>query len=285
MLYEWMSATQAFTVVIAYHVIRYDRIVSDHVNGRTEASKRELVELFRSYGLTDRVIDSIRVGPDLPEEYGFAIDPGPRPHLSFETAPRFEELCRKLRLVGGDRPVLLKNPWDVLHFAFVKQTFANARFIFVHREPLAVINSQLRAIRSMLAERNDYLMLLACWYKRLFDSPVRLRAARWIWNPRTGIGLHLARRHVKRVAEYFLGHIQSLPADDYLAVRYEDLCAEPEDTMQRIIGFAGVTPPAWPQYRDLSAPRGLKLLAEVEQQQTAIRRQLRSFYEYAGYAS
>ncbi|WP_410969796.1 hypothetical protein, partial [Salmonella sp. SAL4450] len=57
MLYQWLAATEAFTVVTAYHVIRYDQILSDHFNGRTDSSRRELAELFDRQGLTDRIID------------------------------------------------------------------------------------------------------------------------------------------------------------------------------------------------------------------------------------
>jgi hypothetical protein len=283
MLYQWLAATGAFTVVTAYHVIRYDQILSDHLEGRTDAAKRDLATLFDSYGLTSRIIDDVPATPDLPEEYGFVIESRSRPHLSDRTLARFVELCRKLRLVGGDRPVLLKNPWDVRHFVFVKHRFPEARFIFVHREPLAVINSQLRAIRSMLRERNPYLALLAPWYARLFDSPLRLQTARILWDRRTGLGLRLARRHVRRVAEYFLRHVGELPGADVTTLRYEDLLAAPDATMRRLVAFTGATPEAWPAYEDWAAPRPLTLLPEVENRRAAIRRQLDDYYLRAGY--
>src|SRR5688572_26807834 len=204
MLYQWLAATGAFTPVTAYHVIRYDHILSDHVSGAAAEAKAALQATFARHGLVDRIIDNVAVTPDLPEEYGFVIDGGPRPHVGPATVERFTELCRKLRYTGGDRPLLLKNPWDVLHFAYIKRALPAARFIFVHRDPVAVINSQVRAVRSLLAEPNDYLAMVADWYRQLLNSPLRLRLARAFYDAPGGLSVALARRHASRVATSFM---------------------------------------------------------------------------------
>jgi hypothetical protein len=283
MLYQWLSATGGFTPVTAYDVIQYDSILTDHQSGRRDAAKAALQARFVELGLVKRIIDNVQVTPDLPEEYGFIIDPGPRPQLSPSTVRRFSELCRKLRLVGGDRPLLLKNPWDVLQFAYIKQVVPNARFIFLHRDPVAVINSQVRAVRSLLAERNDYLAMLAVWYRRLLQQPIRLRAARMLYSAPGGLSVMLARRHVARVADYFLRHIEGLAPSDYVTVRYEDLCARPEETMRSLVSFAGVSVATWPDYRRLVAPREQRLLPEVASRQLSIRGGLRVYCEYCDY--
>ena len=283
MLYQWLAATGAFTPVTAYHVIRYDHILSDHVSGGTSQAKASLQATFAERGLVDRIIDSVAVTPDLPEEYGFAINPGPRPHVGPATVNRFTQLCRKLRFTGGDRPLLLKNPWDVLHFAYIKRTFPTARFIFVHRDPVAVINSQVRAVRSLLSEPNDYLAMVAMWYRRLLDSPMRLRLARTFYDAPGGLSVLLARRHARRVATYFMRHVSGIPPSDYVTVRYEDLCATPEATMRRLVQFAGVTPVTWPAYGELAAPRRQQLLPEVDARRQGIHRALKAYCDYAGY--
>ena len=127
-LYQLLSSTGAFSVVTAYHVICYQEIVSDHVSLRTAAAQQALADRFARLGLGNRVIDGVRVSPDLPEEYGFIIDPSSRPRLRPHTLPAFVELCQKIRFTGGDRPILLKNPWDVLGFTYVKRACPNARF-------------------------------------------------------------------------------------------------------------------------------------------------------------
>jgi hypothetical protein len=284
MLYQWLAATGAFTPVTAYHVIRYDNILGDHVRGAVAEAKAALQATFAKHGLVDRKIDNVAVTPDLPEEYGFVIDGSPRSHVGPATVDRFTELCRKLRYIGGDRPLLLKNPWDVLHFAYIKRAFPNARFIFVHRDPVAVINSQVRAMRSLLAEPNDYLAMIAVWYRELLASPLKLRLARAFYDAPGGLGVALARRHASRVADSFMRHVPTMPPGDHVTVRYEDLCAAPDETMRRIVDFAGVTPLTWPAYRDLAAPRRQQLLPEVDARRANIRRSLKAYYDYARYA-
>jgi Sulfotransferase family len=285
MLYQWLAATGAFTPVTAYHVIRYDDILGDHVRGTVGDAKAALQATFAQRGLVNRIIDNVAVTPDLPEEYGFVIDGSPRSHVAPNTVDRLTELCRKLRYTGGDRPLLLKNPWDVLHFDYIKRAFPNARFIFVHRDPVAVINSQVRAVRSLLAERNDYLEMIAVWYRELLASPLRLRLVRTIYDAPGGLGVALARRHASRVADSFLRHVPAIPVSDHVTVRYEDLCAAPDATMRRIVDFAGVTPLNWPAYGDLAAPRRQQLLPEVESRKSAIYRSLKPYCDYAGYAA
>jgi hypothetical protein len=173
MLCQLLSRTGAFNVVTAYHVIRYDEILANHVAGRTAEAQQALAEEFLRLGLGDRVIDGVRVTPDLPEEYGFVVDHSSQPQLRPGTLPRLVELCRKLRVQGGDRPVLLKNPWDVLRFAYVKEAFPGARFVFIHRHPQNAMSSQLEATRSLFRTRNEYVALLSPWYRRLFERPAR----------------------------------------------------------------------------------------------------------------
>lgn len=262
-LYSLLAATGAFTVVTAYHVIRYRRIVDDYVQGRTGAEQQALSEHFARLGLDNRVLDGVRVSPDLPEEYGFVIDRSPRPRLTPQTLPSFIELCRKMRLVGGDRPLLLKNPWDVLEFAFIKQAFPRARFIFLHRHPIDVMNSQLRAMRSLFERRNDYVAQISPWYRDLFTNPAALFVTRAVQTPRFGLGARLVGRHVVKVANYFETHIGGMPARDFIELRYEDLCSRPDAELGRLLAFCEVRPAHAVAGRAMIQPRPRNLLPEV----------------------
>ena len=113
LLYSLLLATQRFNGVTAYHVLRYRQILARHLAGETEQAKAELAEQFQAAGIFDRVIDGVRVTPDMPEEYGFVLaDPGP-PRLRPTNLKRFVDLCRKVQFIGEpSRLLLLKNPWD-----------------------------------------------------------------------------------------------------------------------------------------------------------------------------
>ena len=62
-------------------------IESEEVKVRKRRSSQEirrLVTEFEASGLRDREFDSIKITPDIPEEYAYALDhQGPRPRLSY----------------------------------------------------------------------------------------------------------------------------------------------------------------------------------------------------------
>src|SRR4051812_34666393 len=74
LLYQMLAATGHFNVVTAYDVIQYDSLLQAHLDGKTDQAKSKLNYEFAAVGLTDRVIDGVRVSADLTEEYGFVID-------------------------------------------------------------------------------------------------------------------------------------------------------------------------------------------------------------------
>lgn len=162
--------------------------------------------------------------------------------------------------------MLLKNPWDVLTFAFVKQAFPGARFVFIRRHPLNLMNSQLRATRSLYTQRNPYLAMLSPWYRQLFDRPGQLQLTRLIAERRFGVGARVTGRHVVKVANYYLENIGELPAEDYVELRYEDLCAEPDNVLQRVLTFLEVKTRSPVSARELVHPRMAPVLPEVQQQ-------------------
>lgn len=283
-LYRMLDATGCFNVVTAYHIIRYGELLDAFFDKRQERAKQQLVERFAQLGITDRIIDGVRVTPDLPEEYGFLLSQTYRAQITPATLPRFVELCRKIQLVSDtDRPLLLKNPWDYfLNFMYVKQAFPQARFIFLQRDPVHVINSQIRAIRSSMQRKNPYLALLSEWYTRTFDQPLRRLATRIMFAPRPG--LRIATRHVTRATNYLLEHIDTLPAADYISIRYEDLCETPDATIADILRFLDLRQSSPDISAALIDKRPLQLLPEVERQIPTIRERLRPYnqrYDYA----
>jgi hypothetical protein len=279
-LYQALARTGGFNVVTAYHVIRDRDIVPNYTAGREAEARRELADELARRGLTDRIIDGTMVTPDLPEEYGFVIDKAPRPRLRRSTLPALVDLCERLRMTGGDRPVLLKNPWDVLGFAFVRQAMPRARLIFVHRQPLAVMSSQLAATRSLLAARNEYVAMLAPWYRELFDQPVRL----WLARAAAGrIGPRVVSRHVKRATRYYLEHIDAVPAEARVEIRYEDLCAAPGATIATVLTFLGLSAAAAPAAADVVRPRGAAVLPEMLEHYRRVRHHTAAYCRRHGY--
>jgi hypothetical protein len=286
LLYALLQATQRVNVVTAYHVLRYRQILARHLAGETAQARAELAEQFRAAGVLDRVIDGVRVTPDTPEEYGFVLaDPGP-PRLRPANLGRFAALCRKVQFTGPHgRALVLKSPWDFGRSRFAWQHFPRSRFLFLHRDPARTLNSQLNAARSMLAGRNAYVALLAPRYGLLFRRPLTLCPVRWLFAPGHGLGARLLARGVVAGIEAAARDRAGLPGGACYDVRYEDLCARPNEAVAGILGWLGLDTAGVPDVSAMIAPRGGALLPEVERLRPALAARLREYYREFGYAA
>ncbi len=285
LLYQLLTATGRFSYVTAFHIVKRDDLLFHHTLGTTDEAHGEVTALFQALGLTDRIFDGVKVTPDLPEEYGFALDNGGiRPQLKPDNLEGFMTFARKVQLVsGGNKPLLLKNPWDLMNFVYLKQVFPQARFIFLHRHPTHVINSQLKASRSMFEGRNEYHALIAEWYRELLKNRLRFYGGKLLFSPRLGLGLRVVMRHASRATRYFLDHVGSVPPSDYISVKYETLCEAPDQTVSSILSFLGVASPLPLALDGLVNPRPVRLLPEVERQRPQIRQRLLPYFRAMGY--
>jgi hypothetical protein len=286
LLYKILSETQSFGVLTAYHVINYDEILANYKEGREDEAKKALAARFAAAGLSNRIIDNMPVSPDAPEEYGFALDETRRPRVTPANKDRMIEICRKLSVTGNSgKPLLLKNPWDVLSFTYLKSCFQDARMIFLHRHPLAVINSQLRAIRSLIEVRNEYTALLAKWYERMLASPFEMAWMRLVFAGQLPLWKRIVPRHVLRANRYYAEHIEQIPGEDRFSLRYEDLCRNPRATMESLLSFLRITPERALPYESMIAARDPELLPEISRARDEIIRPFRPYLLAHGYES
>jgi hypothetical protein len=288
LLHRLLAGTGSFNYVSAYHVMRYNEILTNHLEGRTEAAKTALANTFAQLGMKNRIIDDTPTTPDAPVEYGFILAAAlnvRRALLTPAAQEKFEELCRKVQYLSDpQKPLLLKNPWDVLNFVSIKERVPSARFIFIHRHPLTVMTSQVHAIRSMLAARNPFVAMLAPWYAKLYERRLQLSAARFFDASPFDLWVRLVGLHTIRVARYFLANIGALPAADYVSLTYEELCRRPDETMERILRFAGVADAGRHRWSDSISPRATRPLPEVQRKYRRLAPRLQPFLEFHGYA-
>lgn len=283
-LYLLLQRVERFNVVTAYHVLRYRQLLHNHFTGTTAEARRDLAREFHAAGLLDRVIDGVPVSPDMPEEYGFILaDPG-KPLVGPASLDRFTEACRKVTLLGEPgRPILLKNPWDFGNSLYLKQQFPSARFLYLHREPIRTVNSQLRAFRSMVASRNEYVAMLAPRYGRLFQRPLILALVRAFFSPRHGLAPRMIAYRCARSIREAARQRRQLSAADLLNVRYEDLCRQPNETVADILRWLGIAQAGMPDLHAMVAPRGGQLLPEVERRRPGLVARLKDYCDEFGY--
>ena len=130
-LYKMLSETNFFNQVTAYHLIKYEQLLSNFENNIEDEEKEKVTEHIFSQGQKDRGIDKLKITADFAEEYGFILG---KYSNKYEIKPKnkeyFIELCQKIQYISKNKkPLLLKNPYDLANFLYIKKIFPNAKFI------------------------------------------------------------------------------------------------------------------------------------------------------------
>jgi hypothetical protein len=280
LLYHLLAYTGQVDYISAYDIIKYDELLHNRISGREAEVKAHLQRLLQREA--NRGLDELPVGTDVPEEYRplihrerggrtWTIDPLLdqlffAPSLTKSSVSAILTLLRKKRFLSdADRPLILKNPADYyFNFWTVHEIFPQAKFIFIHRHPLFMFNSYLCSIPPVLNLRSNYASLIFPGYRDLFRRS-RLRRKLLVRLFRSNL---MSRRLLARLVqsfEYYLSHIERLPPEQYVQVRYEDLCSDPAECISRIGAHLGLNlVPSVP--RDFVAPRHLPLLERAKRQ-------------------
>ena len=243
-LYDTVARSFPVAHLTLYHLFYYQRLLTNYHAQQEEQDKSTLNKCFAELGIENRSIDHTSITADTVEEYGFLL----RRHtgsfkLNTGNVAFFRQLCRKLLVVENNtQAVLLKNPWDTGNALWIASQFPHARFIYISREPMAVLNSMLNALLAYLEQPQAYLeMLLSADGSR---RGYRIGYALW-WSLRklqqlTGskvialIARPLLARTVARQIAAYRAEINSLPPEQSIELDYTELVKDPEATVKRL---------------------------------------------------
>lgn len=251
LLYHLLAESGRFNYVTAYDLIKYDELLRNHLQGRTEEVREELDREIRARQ-ADRVVDKLPVGAGLPEEYRFVLagevdDPFKQaremifaPNLTDATKDKFIELCRKKQLTAEESlPLLLKNPSDFYkNFLAIAGMFPDQKSIIIHRHPLKIINSLVVNWDLIFKDQSHYLSMLDRQYARLFDAPPIARNITRSFL-RSAFNARLLVSGMIDGFSYYLQNIGAMPAGSCIELRYEDFCREPGRHLDEIGAFLG----------------------------------------------
>jgi hypothetical protein len=129
----------------------------------------------------------------------------------------FINLAKKISMKDSRQP-LFKNPWDSMRISWLKEIFPKAKFIHIYRRPEKVVPSTLRMWDKVVS---DNLLKGKPYHQTLSDG------ARWYLHFENTIA----------------GALESLPPEDYVSIRYEDLIADPVSIIRRVYKGIGMTEP------------------------------------------
>ena len=256
-LYKMLTTSGCFNPVTVYHLIKYDQLLDDYENKRQDIVKKKLTNFFREYGLDDRGIDTLKITADFAEEFGFFLDnKSAQTMITKKNLVTFDEMCKKITYVSDKtKPILLKNPYDFSNFIFIKKAFPNAQFVFIHRHPFKVLSSLLSAVRVLFKEHNFYASQLSRVYNRLYENPLSRYPLKYLTSSFSFFGLMLLCINSSKSTKYYLKNIRKLPDDCYISITYEELCNNPQQTMEHIFLKLNIKPKKTIDYNSFIKPR------------------------------
>jgi hypothetical protein len=282
-LYKMLGATGHFNTVTAYHILEYDNLMYNHINKEEEKVRKNLVELFKKKGIKSRRIDHLPITPDFEQEYVYILTEKKQNNiLNSKNIPLFENLCKKITYISENtKPILLKNPYDFPNFQFIKEKFPNARFIFIHRDPIEVISSTMRAWHTLLEEKNPYTALFSDTYNETFNNPFLLLAIRLYYSSIFPLGLLSVIKRSYNATTYFLENISLLDDRSYLSIKYSDLCNEPNKIMSNIMSFLKMETKI--DFKEFIKPRKLSIAPEVQRMEKYILKKMSNYNKIFGF--
>ncbi len=238
-LYKMLASTGDFNPVTAYHIIKYEELISNFVNKKEENAKKNLTNEIRKQGQEDRGIDKLKIDADFAEEYGFLLRKFSSKYLiTSKNVKYFNELAKKIQFISNNnKPILLKNPWDLPNFLTIKRLIPNSKFIFIHRHPYKALSSFVKAAKLIVKKENLYTSMIYKDYKTTYENPLMLHGARLLFSNYTPFSsVYLTKIDAKGV-NYYIKNISKLPRNDFVEITYETLCKDPNNEINRILDF------------------------------------------------
>ena len=157
-----------------------------------------------------------------------------------------------------------------------------AKFIFIHRHPLPVLNSYLQSFGALMDTKSSYWALLDPGYARFFTRPSLRRMLATV-SMRTNWYTRLVLTRLIASFCYYLDNIAHIPQDQYVAIRYEDLCDDPQGCLASLGTRLNLNiVPRVPEH--FVAPRHLSILPRVARQYHRQRDALMPYLDHLQYA-
>lgn len=285
-LYKILNETNNFNIVRAYHLIKFPELIFNHIHKKEKDVTQHLTTILTQNAQQDRGIDRLEVTPLFPEEYGFLLSQlTKKSYLTEDGVPYLKGLCQKIQFISNNnKPILLKNPFDFSNFVFIQKIFPHAKFIFIHRNPLKTLNSQLNATRTLLKHKSTYMALLSPGYDQLFEHKILLAYYRFLYSDKTPLRLRSAVKNLQHHCTQLILEIPKIPQANYFNITYEELCSHPNKSIEDIMKFLEVDIQNTPTYAHLIAPRKTKWLPEISKNKERILNKFHQYLDYCGYS-
>lgn len=281
-----IQSTGEFNSLTTYHVMQYKRLIYNKINKIQTEAKKGLNDFFIQNDQHDRGIDRLEMEADLPLEYAFLINKGYLfSSLNGKNIEKFKEVCKKIQFVeDNNKKLLLKNPWDFSNFLFIKEKIPDAKFVFIHRHPYPVMNSSLKALRTLTTQKTVYSEMISPTARQLAENPALNTLARFLLWPHFPSVLPIIVEHHARQTRYFLKNIDKLKKHEFVNIKYEELCSKPVDAMEKIVNLLDLEEKNLKRFEKFIKPRNLKISEEVKHMKGYIYKRMKPYCNFLDYS-
>jgi hypothetical protein len=282
-LYKILNETRQVNIFNLYQQLYYDEITNNHINKLEAKKKQEINKLLINKGIVDRKTDRLKVNADFAQEYFFLFLDKNLPSILDESNKNLlDELCRKIKYISGNNyPILLKNPEDFSNFLYIKKSYPNAKFIFINRNPLNVIDSIMRLWKTHFGTKNEFLGIYYKKYNELYDNPVSRLLFRKYYLPPLSMGLFHTIHRCTKAVNYYLDNRDKLDKQEYISIKYEDLCNKPNDIKNEILKFLNIKSDI--DFSDFIKPRNIALSKDISFMKNYIYNKMKSYFKENSY--
>jgi hypothetical protein len=283
--YKLLTKTNNFNAVTAYHLIKFNELLHNHINKIEEKSKKDLTNFLKKIQ-KDRKIDRLKISADFAEEYGLLLaTKTSKSIISKKNLYIFNTLGKKIQFISENKkPLLLKNPIDFPNFIFIKKHFPNAKFVFIHRNPFNISSSFIKAFRLLIIKKNPYISILLKQYNQLYSYKLLLFTFRVLTGFLSPIGSLILIKYISLSVKKYLKNISKLSQNDFVEITYETLCKRPNETINEILNFLKIGKKNI-DFSNYIKPRETNLDPNVIKFQRYIYKSMKKYFERFNYSS
>ena len=249
-LYDSISRCFPVANLTLYDIFCYHRLLKNRREGREDAERQHLNRVFRSLGITDRRLDSVWVEDTTVEEYGWLLR-NESYHISIHQTNKdyFAQICKKLLALNPNaQSVLMKSPWDTGNAKQILEWFPNARFIYITRDPIFILNSQINAFLTLVTGSQPFQTMLLDNFK-VPGGTYSMQAFYGVWKVVRGIKAifgdavfslftrpFTALAVQEQLSDYY-GDMKVLPKKSFMTLTYGAFNNNPEGKLTEIQTF------------------------------------------------
>jgi len=278
-LYETLSQVLPVAKLTVQNVVYYRALVASYFHDGGKQDEESLTAYFDKHQTKTRGRDALTLSPATAEEYGWILKAESGSYaIGKRSLSVLKDVADKLVFVNPDtQAVLLKNPWDTGNVNTLADEFPDARFIFLRRDPLEILNSELGNLLYFTENRDPLITLLT---RQATDTRISLTIARFL---RVLLGrrlfsllcIRLMSKDVANNVQKFNLSLAGAHKDRTLEITYDDLVDSPKQTLELVASFTELPVNHDVMSRISPKRRGVGLSPLVSDREKYLREQLR----------